>query len=289
MNSLTTALVTIRRSPYQALASILLVTVTFFMAYAFSFLLLGADQVLRYFETRPQIIAFFELDASQEAISSLQQSMQGKTYVTDVKVVSKEEALELYKQENQEDPLLLELVTADILPASIEVSGSTIQDLAQIKADLESDPNVEEVIYQKDVIDSLNLWTNTLRSLGMGLIGVMALISFLTITVITMMKATGKKRAIQIMRMIGATPWYIRSPFILEGALYGIIGSVLGWLAAYAGLLYLTPWIKEFIGEISVFPVPWQFLATQVGVGTAIGLMLGGLAGSAAVGRLIKH
>ncbi|MCA9369972.1 MAG: hypothetical protein H6774_01525 [Pseudomonadales bacterium] len=289
MNPLSTALVNIRRSPYQALASVLLIFVTFLMAYSFTYLLFGANTVLRYFETRPQIIGFFQLDATTEDLAAAENSLKLKPYITETKVVSKEEALALYKAENQDDPLLLELVTADILPPSIEVSGNTIQDLAVIKSDLEDIATIDEVVYQEDIIQLVTEWTSTLRISGLIIVSMLALISFLTITVIIMMKATSKKTSVKIMRLLGATNWFVKAPFVVEGMLYGLMGSLLGWLVTYGLLLYLSPNISDFVGDIPVLPIPAILHLTLATSGTFLGSILGGLAASSAAGSFAKR
>ncbi|MBP9820022.1 ABC transporter permease [Candidatus Woesebacteria bacterium] len=288
MRALTTALTTMRRTPYQALVSILMVSVTFFVAYVFSLLVAGAHVVLQYFETRPQIIAFFELKTEPQTIKMVEQNMQGKPYVKEVTIVSQEQALELYKKENQDDPLLLELVTADILPASIEVSAIKITDLPQIKEDLEKATQVEDVVYQQDIVDALNRWSSSLRILGLGAVAVLGTISFLIVMVLIAIKAANQRRAIGIMRIIGATKGYVQGPFVLEGMLYGLVGSLIGWACMYTGLLYTSPWIKDFLGEIAVLPIPPEYLAGQLGIGTLTGMLLGSLAGSIAVRRYLK-
>jgi cell division transport system permease protein len=288
MNSLSSALTAMRRSPYQTLAAIFMMTLTCFVAYAFSLLTIGTEKVLQYFETRPQIIAFFELDATNTQINTLSQTMQQKPYVDNVSVVSKEQALEIYRQENQDDPLLLELVSADILPASIEVSGISADTLNQIKDDLSKADGVEEVVFQQDVLDTLTRWTRSLRFAGIGSIALLGITSFMLIMVIIGMKITSKKNAIHIMRIIGASKWYIQAPFMFEGLLYGLIGSITGWLIMYAGLLYLTPWIKDFLGTIPLLPVPTSFLAIQLGGGTLISMIVGAFASLTAARRMIR-
>ncbi len=288
MKSLSTALTTMRRTPYQALVSIMMVSLTFFVAYIFSLVVTGGHVVLQYFEARPQIIAFFELKTPDTDITTLATSMQEKPYVKDTTVVTQEEALELYKAENKDDPLLLELVTADILPASIEVSAVKIADLPQIKADLEKTPGVEDVVYQQDIVDALNRWTSSIRAIGLAIVGVLAVISFLTVMVLIAIKAANQRRAITIMRIIGATKGYVQSPFVWEGMLYGILGSLVGWTLMYTMLLYASPWIQEFLGEITVLPVPPLFLATQIGIGNGAGMILGGIAGLVAVRRYLR-
>jgi cell division transport system permease protein len=289
MNSLSSALTAMRRSPYQTLSAILLVTITFFVGYAFSLFSLGSEYILRYFETRPQVIAFFELNASTSQINTLAEQMRQQPYVENVSIVSKEQALELYRQDNAEDPLLLELVSADILPASIEVRGRTVDDLPTIKAELDGVEGIDEVVYQQDLVESLAGWTTSIRWLGIGSLSLLGVTSFLIIMVIIGMKVATKRPAITIMRIIGATRWYIRSPFLAEGVLYGLIGSLLGWGAMYVGLLYLTPWLKEFLGPIQLLPVRPEIFALQLGIGTLIAIFLGGFAAAVAVGRMIKR
>ena len=289
MNALTAALTTIRRSPYQALVSILMMTVTFFVVYVFSFFVAGTQKVLTYFETQPQVIAFFELETPETSIQSLEKKMQEQWYVESVKIVTQEEALKIYQEDNKTDPLLLELVTADILPASIEVAAKDLDSLVLVKEELEKAPDVEDVEYQEGIVETLSSWTQSVRTIGIAAVFTLLTISFLIIMVVIAIKATHTRNTIKIMRFIGATAWYIKAPFVVEGMLYGAIGSILGFGATVAALMYSSPWISSFLGEIKIFPIPMELFAAQVGIGTLGGLMLGGFAGLIAVQRLIKQ
>lgn len=289
MNSLNAALTTIRRSPYQALVSILMVSVTFFVSYVFSFFVAGADQVLSYFETQPQIIAFFELETPASSITALTEKMESQWFVDSVKVVDQEEALRIYQEDNKNDPLLLELVTADILPASIEVAATDLNSLVLVKDELEAAPDIEDVVYQEDIVQTLSSWTQSVRLIGIAAIITLATISFLIIMTLIAMKAAHKRGTIKIMRFIGATAWYIKFPFIIEGMIYGLIGSLIGFGSTMASLMYASPWVTEFLGDVSIFPIPTEFLVAQISIGTIAGMLLGGFAGLVAVQRLIKQ
>ncbi|MBW7944155.1 FtsX-like permease family protein [Patescibacteria group bacterium] len=289
MKNVSAALTNIRRSPYQTLAVMLLVSITFFVGYVFSLFLYSTEQILRYFETRPQITAFFNIDSDPVVIEQLQRTMESKSYVSNVTVISKERALEIYQEDNKKDPLLLELVTADILPASIEVSGKDATDLPRIKEDLEGASGIDEVVYQQDVIEQLQSWTKSIRYIGIGSVVVLGLTSLLLIIIVTGLKVVSKRRTIQIMRIIGASSWYVKAPFIYEGMIYGLFGSAIGWGSMYLGLLYATPWLQNFLGSVPLFPLPLQFYAIQAGIGTLIGLLLGALASSFATSRMMRH
>lgn len=288
MNPLSTAITNMRRSPFQSLTAMVIISLTLFVAYSFSLMTLGAQKILQYFETRPQVIGFFELDTPLEAINQLSQKMQQRPYVEEVKTITQEEALAIYREENRDDPLLLELVTADILPASIEVSAGEISSLAQVKNELESQAIIEEVIFQQDIVDSLSSWTSSVRYIGLAVVGVLTATSFLIITALISMKVTQRKTAIQIMKFLGARGWFIKSPFFFEGVLYGLTGSLIGWGSMYATLLYLTPWLKNFLGSIPLLPVAPEIFALQISIGSLLAMILGGLAGVSAVQRMMK-
>jgi cell division transport system permease protein len=283
------ALVAIRRTPYQSMVAILMITVTFFVGYIFSLFVLGTNTILNFFETRPQVIAFFEIEADPAQVETLANTMRDKPYVENVNVVTKDQALELYRQDHREDPLLLELVTADILPASVEVSGNNVDSLANIQSDLDGAPGVEDVVYQEDIVANIKQWTNAVRAIGLVAISVLGVVSFLTIVTIMGMKISARRHAISVMNVIGATRWYISGSFIIEGVLYGLVGSLLAWGLMYALLVYATPWLRNFMGSIIALPLPWQVLAWQLGGGTLVALFLGASASMFATGRMMHR
>lgn len=288
MKHLRSAFTAIRRSPYQAIAAILILSITFFVGYTFATFLYSSNQILTYFETRPQITAFFKLDATDTQVKQLATTMNGKSYVSKVTVISKDQALQIYREDNKKDPLLLELVTADILPASIEVQGKDATALNSIKSDLQKASGVDEVVYQQDVIDGLQKWTKSLRYIGLAGVGILVFTSFMIIVIISGMKVALKKRAILIMRLLGASRWYVEAPFIYEGMIYGLVGSTIGWSMMYIGVLYLTPWLVNFLGPVPLLPFKPELLAMQVGAGSLIGIILGALASSFAVKRMMR-
>lgn len=288
MNSFSSALSAIRRSPYQAFAAILTMTVTFAVAFSLALFLVGSEVVLRYYETRPQVIGFFEIKATESQIADAEETMTQKPYVSEVSITTKEEALQIYAEEFRDSPLLLELITPDILPASIEVSPRDITALGLIHADLESMDGIEEVDYKEDVATKLQSWTRTARYVGITLAAVLAALSVLTGMVVIGMRVASKRNAITVFRLIGATSWYIKRPFMTEGIIYGVSGCVLGFGAAMGALLYLTPGIEAFITEVPLFPIPLQFYALLFGAGLGVSIILGALSGLFATQRLIR-
>lgn len=288
MKALNSALVAIRRSPYQSTLTIFILTITFFVAYCFSLLSIGSEKILSFFETQPQVIAFLKLEAKAEDAEKISQKMKEKAYVKEVKIVTQEEALQIYQKENQNDPLLLELVTEEILPASVEVAAIDAKSLDAIKNDLKEENMVEDVALQEDVINSLVRWTNAMRIIGLFLLGTLTITSFLMIMTTISMKISAKRKNIQIMKFIGASNTYVSRPFLLEAMVTSSVASILAFALYGAIMLYINPWLENFLTGIIDLPIAWQFFAYQFMAGFGLAILLGIIASYSAVARMLK-
>lgn len=278
----------IRRSPYQALAAVAVMTLTFFIASVFILTAAGSQAILRYFETRPQVTAFFKDEVTMTQVDTLKAKLVETKKVKEMKYISKEEALAIYREQNKDNPLLLEMVTANILPASLEVSTVDIAYLGEVAEILRQQPGVEEVIFQEDVVQALHKWTTTLRKIGVGLIGSLGLVSFLIILIIIGMKVAMRRTEIEILQLIGASSWYIWVPFVFEGIFYGAVGAILAWLISYLLLLYSTPFLVSFLAGIPILPVPVLFMLAVLGIEILAGALIGTLGSLLAVKRYLR-
>lgn len=285
---LKTAWTHIRRSPYQALAAIGIMVLTFFLATIVALIISGSQKLLTFFETRPQVTAFLKDEVKAGEVDKLKEKLNQTGRVKEIKYVSKEEALIIYKEQNKADPLLLEMVTANILPASLEISTADLAHLSEIAQLLRQEPGVEEVIFQEDVVKSLKTWTDNIRKIGLVLVSFLGLISFLIVLIIIGMKVALRKEEVGTLRLIGATGSYIRIPFILEGIFYGGVGAFLGWGIAFLLLLYSTPLLLQFLAGIPLLPVPLIFVFALLGIEILAGILIGSLGSILAVKKYLK-
>lgn len=283
-----TTLAHLRRTPYQALAAVIINTVTFFIITLFTVILIVTNNMLGFLESRPQVTAFFKDQATESNVESLSSRIESTGVADQITYISKEEALEIYRDQNQDNPLLLEMVTADILPASLEVSAVSVDDLEELAAVMQDDPSVEEVVYQKDIIDSLRQWTRALRTTGIALSIVFLATSVLTIAIIIGLKTASRKAEISTLSLLGASSWYIKSPFILEGIFYSLTGALLGWGVTYIILLYLTPNLVSFFQNTPIFPISGITMLIVLGIQIFIGLFVGTFASLLATRRYGK-
>jgi len=277
----------LRRSPYQAIAASIVLTITFFLISVFLLVTAGSAKIIHFFETRPQVTAFLK-DETQEEVSKIKNQMENLSGVKSVNFISKQEALNIYREQNKNDPLLLEMVTADILPASLEVTAADPLALTRIASVLKQNPAVEDVVHQQDVIDRLLGWTRSIRVAGSSLVALLLISSMTTVFVIVSMKITGRRGEIEIMRLLGASRGQVVAPFLLEGIFYGVIGSFIGWGTAYTTLLYSTPLILKFFGSIPLLPVPFVFMITLLGSELLLGPLVGLISSLFASRRFLK-
>ncbi|PJA50073.1 hypothetical protein CO169_00195, partial [Candidatus Shapirobacteria bacterium CG_4_9_14_3_um_filter_39_13] len=272
-----TAWTHMRRTPYQALAAILIMFLTFFITTVFILTAGGFQAILRYFETRPQVTAFLKDETTSSQVDTLKAKLAQTGKVKEAKYISKEEALNIYREQNKNDPLLLEMVTANILPASLEVATNDLAYLNEIAQTLRVEPAVEEVVFQEDVVKALQQWTLNIRMIGIALISIFGLVSLLVILVIIGMKITLRREEIDILQLLGASRWYIRAPFLLEGMFYGVVGAFMAWGISYLLLLYLTSYIIKFFQGIALLPVSPLFMLTVLGIEISSGIVIGSL------------
>lgn len=278
----------IRRTPFQALAASMVMFLTFLALMTFIILAAGSQTALRYFESKPQVIVFFKEGTTDQDVSAIENALKQETRVTNTKFVSKDDALQIYREKNKSDPALLELVTANILPASLEISTQTPQDLQGIADILKKEPVVSDVIVPEDVVQTLTQVTGIIRVVGGATVGFLMIFATLVIVMIIGFKIRLKRNEIEIMRLLGASSSFIRSPFILEGIFYGVAGAILAWIISYGLLWYFTPFLQGYLGEVKLLPVNPLFMLSLLGGSLFLACFVGGLGSIAAVRRYLK-
>lgn len=299
---LKTAVENIKRSPFQAISAIFVFLLTFFVATTVAVLVFASNNALKYLETRPQIIAFLKSDANTSLVDSLMLKLESDTRIKDLKYVPKEEALEIYKEATSDNPLLSELVSPSIFPASIEFSVVDLNLTQNVIDEVSKEEVVDQVGFTaniggekslNNVLERLKSVSNYVRVGGLIFVSVLALTSFLILTVIISMRMTTKKGEIEILSLIGATNSFIRKPILLESVIYVLTGVTTGWFISFILWLYASPSVYSYFGSISILPKDpvsffGMFLAI-LGIEIVFGLILAIIGAIIAVNRSLKR
>ena len=164
-------------------------------------------------------------EASRAQIEAVRSKLVSMPEVKDAEFVSKEEALRIQAERT---PELTRNLTSNPLPASFKVTPHRGEDVAQIAAQLEpAPPGVEKVNYGKKEADRVLQVAKIIG--GIVLTGSLLLIaaSILLISNTIRLSIFARRREVEVMKLVGATNWFVRGPFMLEGIITGLIGSIL--------------------------------------------------------------
>jgi cell division transport system permease protein len=281
------ALLSFRRAPLLSGLSITTIGFSLFTVGLFGLVAINLRQALRGIEERVEIVAFVLRGTPAETITLATQDIAAFPEVQDVGYVTEEQALARARTELVEFRDAYSDLATNPLPASIEIrledgfrDAATV---ARVAERIRGFGFVDDVRYGRDWVQRLDQLRNVTGLvglvIGLAFAGVAVVIIGVTIRLTIMQRA----REIAIMRLVGATNWFIRGPFLLEGALKGLLGGVLSLGLCYAGyLLFRDRAGGPFAGLIFFGP-------PQMVVILVFGVLLG-LAGSlVSVGRHLRN
>lgn len=231
------------------------------------------------------ISAYVNDTAKQEQVLELQNKLANLPEVRSVKYVSKDEALARYKEQNKNNPKLLESLEGieNPLPASLEVKvydPSKLDQVTSVFDEKNFKPLVRKVSYKENklVIDKLFKATEFIKKIGIVATSAFGFVAIIIVFNTIRIAIFSQKDDIEIMRLVGATNWFIRGPFILEGALYGIIATVITMIALAAILYYAGPALTSYFGGVGADVNSYLYnnvlliFFAQLGIGITIGI-----------------
>ena len=212
-----------------------------FAPHYFGFILLisvNFDHILKDVESQVEITAYLEDSISSGDISRLDMELSAVTGVKEVKFISKEKALEEFMEQVGKD--LLEGME-NPLPNSFRVKVDNPQEVAHVAGIIQKLSGIDEVKYGKGVVEKLFNIIYWVRLLGLAIMIVFAAISIFIISNTIRLTVFARRREISIMKYIGATDWFVRWPFLIEGMVLGLVGSAIAVAVLAGGYNYLWP------------------------------------------------
>ncbi len=230
----------IKRNKWLTISTILVCSIVFTLTSVFISASILMRKTVDYYEQRAQVIVFFKKETSQEDIFKFKDQIFRAELIQEIKYVSQEEALDIYREDFADNPELITSVTADSLPPSLEIRANSIDDLLAIIDTIntakETNPNVDEVMYFKDVVDNMRTLSKIINIGSIILISAMSIVTISLIRVTIGFNIKLHRDEIEIMHLVGSSDKFIRTPFLLEGTFYGFIGGLL------ASIFILIPW-----------------------------------------------
>jgi len=282
------ALLSFRRNTLMCIAAVISITTIFIIIGIFLLISLNFNLFLKNLESQLEIIVYLKDDISTAELDNLKNSLTSIEGVKEVKFVSKEEALQRLLRDLGDQKDIFSVLEENPLPASFEIKVSNPKMIEQIAGHVEKYKNIEEVEYGRGIVERLMNFTNIFRVAGISILVMLIFASILIISNIIKITVYARREEIEIMSLVGATRWFIKWPFILEGFLQGIISAILSILILYK--LYFV--VIEKIHQTTPFlPVVWDkkellFIGLLL---IALGSLVGFLGSMFSVGKYISE
>jgi cell division transport system permease protein len=281
------ALLSFRRAPLLSVLSVTTIAFSLFTVGLFGLVAVNLRAALKGLEERVEIVAFTLRGTPSETIAVATQDIAAFPEVRDVSFVSEEAALQRARAELVEFRDAYRDLQINPLPASIEVrlkdgyrDAATVERVAQR---LRNFPFIEDVRYGREWVQKLDHLRNITGLVGLVIGLAFAAVAIVIIGVTIRLTLLQRAREISIMRLVGATNWFIRGPFLLEGALKGLLGGLLSLVLCYGGYLLFRDKSGGALAGLIFFRPEQMALIVVFGV-------LLGLAGSlVSVGRHLRH
>jgi cell division transport system permease protein len=252
---------------------------------------------LRSVESKVDISVFFDPLASEDQIAVARAEITNIPGVTETRIVSREEALALFKEQHSDNPLIstsLDELQENPLQTTLVIYAQHPEDYASINEQLKGKVDgqiIDRVNYEDNQntierLSRISFWARTggiFAGVALGLIAVLVVFNTVRLTIYS------RREEVAIMKLVGATNGFVRGPFIVEGILYGLVASIVTVAALQPVLLWVSPKVESFFGTSSqVFDFIQGNLGLVIVGELAVGIALGVFSSYLAIHRYLR-
>lgn len=279
----------IKRNVLLTTASIVTVAVSLSMVGVAFLLRYGVDNATARWKNGIEFEVFMNIDASPAQKDRVERELSQNPDVKNVRFVGRDEQYRLFRQYFANQPEYLENVDKAHLPESYRVAPR-VDDVGVIRAmadRIRQEPGVMQVEFAQDQVDRA-LRTSRAMQLGMFVIAiVLFLASSLLIFNTIRMAIYARRREIEVMKLVGATNWFIRVPFMVEGLAQGVVGALGAFSAIYFLKSPLRNWILDNFTQFAGFAVHQGEVFAIGFIIVVVGSLLGAISAGVAVTRFL--
>lgn len=267
------------RNSWMTLASVGAVTTTLLLVSVFLALMMNLNHVAANIEEDVQIKVLIDVTATDEEISELGQSIESLSRVASVEFSSRDQELEDLISSMGDEGDAFSLLDEDENPLNDAyiVKAFEPQDTIELAEEIETMNRVEKINYGQGVVENIFKFNNYARNIGLILIVALLFTAIFLISNTVKITIIARRREIEIMKLVGATNWFIRWPFFIEGLLLGVLGSIIPITLLFTGYYFLDKNADvvnqfEFITILPFNPFVWQLSGIVLLIGAVIGV-----------------
>lgn len=275
------ALKSLKRNRTLSLAAVITVFITFFIFGTFMLLGLNFNKAVEDVASKVEIKVYLKDEIKLVEQREIEIKITEQEGVEEVIYETKEEAFLNFKESFKNNPGLLEGYDLEKNPLQnsfiVKLEDPSFAD--PITSSVVEMTGVDNVSNQRDMIESISAFVKVVRYLGIGLFIIFIGVSIFLITNTTKITVFSRRREIGIMKYVGATDWFIRWPFIIEGIIIGILGSVVATILLYFGYDFIYNYIVSSTFMVNLLEP--GFVIVDLGLGFVGGGIVIGAIGSA--------
>ena len=267
----------IRRNGFMSFASISTVAVSLLGLGMFLMIFLNTNNLAQYLENQVQISVYMQDSATDKELTSVKDKLTKMPGVVKVTQVNKQQALERFKKRlGDQEQLLNSLGKENPFPNSFEVQVDNPDRIKVLTPQIGQLPKVETAKFGQEVVEHLFQLTKILRLGGIVLVVFLAMATLFIISNTIRLTVFARRKEVIIMKYVGATDWFIRWPFLLEGMTLGFFGAVVAFVlinSIYASLLDRIHATLAFLPLLPTSPLLLYVDLFLLAAGTGIGAL----------------
>ncbi len=277
------ALLAFRRAPLLSALSVTTIAFSLFVVGLFGLVAVNLQQALRDVAERVEIVAYLLPGAPIETITLAQKDIEAFPEVQAASYVSEDQALQRARTELVEFRDVLQELERNPLPASIEVKLKPrfrdVEHVNDVAERLRGFGFVDDVRFGRDWVEKLDRLRQVAAAVGLVVGAAFAAVAIIIIGTTIRMAVLQRSREIAIMRLVGATDGFVRRPFLLQGALKGMLGGLAAVALSYGAYALINRWL-----------IHAAFFSQEQAVAiVGFGMLIGFFGSAASVGRHLRR
>ncbi|MDD5290072.1 MAG: permease-like cell division protein FtsX [Patescibacteria group bacterium] len=246
------------RNIWLSLVTVTIIVLTVFSLTTLILINVVTEQAVTAVKDRVDISLYFEAGAKEEQVTLIRNQIEKMSHVVAVNYVSADSALELFKQTHSGDELIQEAlkeIETNPLGPVLTVKADDLKNYPIILKSIQ-DFKIDEITKEIDyddhqlIIERIESVSAKIKQIGLILSIVFALISLLVVLNTIRMGIYVHRDEISIMKLVGASNWFIRGPFLVESVMYALLGCLVFWILFFIGLNFLAPSVHSFFADI---------------------------------------
>ena len=260
-----------RRLMNAYLSSVISISLVLLLVGVASLLLVNAKSVSDYFKENMQVSVMMKQNVSDESALEFKERLEDERYIKNTVFISKEQGQRELAAQLGED--FLDVFETSPIPVSIDVTLEadyvSADSLEMVRAEISESSLVDEVVYQRSLVDALNANLSRISLILSIFIGLLLFISFVLINNTVRLNVFARRFTIHTMKLVGATRSFIRAPFLVQSAFQGIFAAFIA-IIILLGLMFLMR--SEFSQLFEIFRL--DLLLVVIGIVIASGLVI---------------